>query len=82
MGQAVLFGILKLREDFDVLMIVYFEVSQQQLAGRIVHRERLLETQDSRVELAGRRQIVRSQTDMSHADDRRTRYRLQLLLGS
>src|SRR6266853_3517252 len=80
MGQSILLGIVQFRKNFDVLMIVDFEISQQQLAGRIVDGERFLKSQDARVELTGRGKVVGSQTDVSHTDDGGASYGLRLLL--
>jgi hypothetical protein len=74
MGQPVHLGVGKLREHLDVLMVVDLEIRQQQaraFAGRFVQTEGLLEAQNSGVKLAGSRQIVRFQSNVSDSDDGR-----------
>ena len=84
MGQPVHLGIGQLGKHFDVLVVVDLEIGQQQagaFAGRLVQAEGLLEAQNSGVELASRRQIVRLQSDVGDADDRGTRHRSRRILG-
>ncbi len=78
MGQPVHLGIGKLGKHFDVLVVIDLEIGKQQagaFAGRLVQAEGLLEAKDSGIEPARCREIVRFQSDVGDADNRRACHR-------
>src|SRR3989442_9270508 len=70
--EAVFRRALELRKDFDVLMVINLEISEQQTSRRVVHRKRFVKSKYAVIKLAGNLQIVRPKSDVSDADNRRT----------
>src|SRR5439155_6658123 len=72
-GEPVFGGALEFREHLDVLVVVHLEIGEHQAAARLVHREGLLKSQGAAVKISRRGQVVRSEADVSNADDGRGR---------
>jgi len=74
-GETVLLGILELRKDFNVLMIVYFEICQQKpgsVLRQFVETEGFLKSQDAAVKFACSGNVIGAEPDMRNAHNRRT----------